>query len=108
MTKGDVASFVLASRLKLEELALAYQQPMANVSARLLSRLELLHATKALKMVIPDADMLHLRVCANGRLLECLDSQAGPIFKTMPAPDGSHTGWPVRIAIVNAQCHILR
>jgi hypothetical protein len=103
-----VASFVLASRLKLEELALAYQQPVANVSARLLSRLELLHATKALKMVIPDADMLHLRACANGRLLECLDSQAEPIFRTMPAPDGSHTGWPVRIAIVNAQCHILR
>jgi hypothetical protein len=108
MAKGDVASFVLASRLKLEELALAYQQPVANVSARLLSRLELLHATKALKMVIPDADMLHLRACANGRLLECLDSQAEPIFRTMPAPDGSHTGWPVRIAIVNAQCHILR
>jgi hypothetical protein len=108
MAKGDVGSFVLASRLKLEELALAYQQPVADVRARLLSRLELLHATKALKMAIPDAGTLYLRLCANARLLECMDSQGGPALRTLPAPDGSQVAWPVRIAIVNAQCHILR
>ena len=108
LAKGDVDSFVLACRLKLEELALAYQQPLAEVSARLQSRLQLLHATQALKMVIPDAAALTLRPCANGRLLECLNSQGEPALQTLPAPDGSIAAWPLRVAVVNAQCHILR
>lgn len=108
MAKGDVDSFVSASRLRLEELAVAYQQPLADVSARLQSRLQLLHATKALKMVIPDAASLQLRVCANGRLLECLGPDGEAALRTLAAPDGSSAAWPLRVALVNGQCHILR
>jgi hypothetical protein len=49
-----------------------------------------------------------LRACANGRLLECLDSQGQPALQTLPAPDGSVASWPLRVALVNGQCHILR
>lgn len=108
LAKGEVDSFVTACRLKLEELALAYQQPVADVSARLQSRLQLLHATKSLRMVIPDAATLQLRLCGNGRLLECLGSTAEPALRTLPGADGSSAAWPVRVALVNAQCHILR
>lgn len=108
LAKGEVDTFVAACRLKLEELALAYQQPLADVTARLQSRLALLHATRALKMVIPDAASLRLRLCGNGRLLECLGADGQPALATQPAPDGSTAAWPVRLAIVNGQCHILR
>lgn len=108
MARGEVDSFVQACRLKLEEVALAYQQPVAEASARLLSRLQLLHATRALKMLIPDAGALHLRLCGNGRLLECLGPDGEPVLRTLPAADGSWAAWPVRLAIVNGQCHILR
>jgi hypothetical protein len=108
MARGEVDSLVVASRLKLEELAVAYQQPLAEVTSRLQSRLQLLHATKALKMVIPDGDTLQLRVCGNGRLLECLGTTGEPALRTLPAPDGSVAAWPLRVAMVNGQCHILR
>ena len=61
LLRGDVESFLTASRLRLEELALAYQQPAADLVARLRSRLQLLHATKALKIGIPSAADMVLR-----------------------------------------------
>lgn len=108
LARGDVDIFVAASRLRLEELALAYQQPLDELTTRLRSRLQLLHATKALKMLIPEADALRFRPCANDRLLECLVAGGEPALRTAAAPDGSSNAWPVRIAVVNGQCHILR
>ena len=108
LVRGDVDVFLAASRLRLEELALAYQRPLPELSAKLRARLQLLHATKAMKIEIPDEDSLVLRPCANGRLLECLGKGDEPVLKTLPGPDGLASAWPVRIAVVNRQCHILR
>lgn len=108
MARGEFEPLLTASQLRLEELAVAYQQPLDTVSSRFLSRLKLLHATKALKMTIPTLGDLLLRPCANGRLVQCLAMDGSPILKTLPASDGSRTAWPLRIAMVNGQCHIVR
>lgn len=108
MVRGDFDLFMTASRLRLEELAHAYQRPLAEMSNRLLFRLQLLHSTKAMKMVMPNVDELTLRTCANGRLIECMGPAGEPALRTLPAPDGSRVAWPVRVAVVNGQCHILR
>ena len=108
MMRGEVESFLTASRLRLEELASAYQQPVADMATRLRSRLQLLHATKALKMVVPQAAELVLRKCAGGRLIECMGGSGRPALATLPGADGSSTAWPVRVAVVNGHCHILR
>jgi len=108
MAQGEFEPLITASQLRLEELAVAYQQPLDAVTSRFVSRLKLLHATKALKMTIPTLSDLVLRPCANRRLVECLTADGSPMLKTLPAADGSRTVWPVRIAIVNGQCHIVR
>ena len=108
MAQGEFEPLITASQLRLEELAVAYQQPLDAVTSRFLSRLKLLHATKALKMTIPTFNDLVLRPCANGRLVQCLGLDGSPMLKTLLAQDGSRTVWPVRIAVVNGQCHIVR
>ena len=108
LLKGEVESYLTASRLRLEELALAYQQPVATVTAKMRARLQLLHATKALKMPIPTPANLVLNRCAGRRLLECMNSDGKPILTTAPAADGSVSAWPVRLAVANGRCHILR
>ena len=108
LLRGDPESFLTASRLRLEELAQAYQQPVADVATKLRSRLQLLHATKALKMAIPNAADILLRRCANGRLIECMASAGRPALATLPGADGMSSAWPIRIAVVNGRCHILR
>ncbi len=108
LLRGDPESLLTASRLRLEELALAYQQPAADVTAKLRSRLQLLHAQKALKMAIPNAAEMVLRPCAGGRLIECMGNAGRPALATLPAADGTSSAWPVRVAVVNGHCHILR
>ena len=108
LLRGDPELYLTASRLRLEELALAYQQPVADITTRLRSRLQLLHATKALKMAIPGTSDMLLRPCANGRLIECMGSENRPALATQPGPDGNTSAWPVRVAVVNGRCHILR
>lgn len=108
LMRGDVDAMLKVSRLRLEELALAYQQPVAEVVSRFRSRLQLLYATKGLRLVVPGAQELVLRKCANGRLLECLGAGGSPALWAAPTKDGVSSAWPARITIINGQCHILR
>ncbi len=108
LLRGQVESFLAASRLRLEELALAYQQPVAALTSKLRARLQLLHATKALKLALPTAPDLVLNRCAARRLLECMTRDGRPVFATAPSADGTSSAWPVRIAVANGRCHILR
>ncbi|MEO8859740.1 MAG: hypothetical protein ABI343_22350 [Burkholderiaceae bacterium] len=108
LMRGEVESYLTASRLRLEELATAYQQPLADMTARLRARLQLLHATKALKIALPSAEEMVLRKCAGGRLIECLTGGNRPVLATLADANGVATSWPMRVAVVNERCHILR
>ena len=108
LMRGEVETFLQASRLRLEEIALAYQQPVAELVSRLRSRLQLLYATKGLRMVVPGSQELVLRKCAGGRLLECLGADGSPALWAAPTQDGVSSAWPARLTIINGQCHILR
>lgn len=108
LLRGDADMFILASRLRLDELAQAYQQPVGELASRLRARLQLLHATKALKLAIPDAADLLLRPCAETRLIECVTAGGEPVLRTEAGPDGTRSAWPLRLTVVSGQCHVLR
>lgn len=108
LAKGDADALVQAARLRFEELALAYQQPVAELVARWRSRIQLLHAAKALRLLLPTLADVRVQPCAGGRLLECLAPDGEPILRTETAADGTRQAWPVRVAVIDDQCHILR
>lgn len=108
LARGDTEAFLAAARLRFEELALAYQKPPAELAARWRSRIQLLYAGKALRPVMPALGEVIVRPCAGGRLLDCLSADGEPALRTEPAPDGTRQAWPMRIAVVDGQCHILR
>jgi hypothetical protein len=108
LAKGDADAFLIAARLRFEELAQAYQKPAADLAARWRSRIQLLHATKALKPVLPALPEVLLRPCAGGRLLECVAASGEPSLRTEAAADGTRQAWPIRVAVVEGHCHILR
>jgi hypothetical protein len=108
LLRGDAESFLVASRLRIEELGQAYGQPVDELVTRMRSRLHLLHGTRALKITIPSAPEFVFRRCASGRLIECLNGNGAPLLSTLPAPDGTSSAWPVRLAVVSGRCHILR
>jgi hypothetical protein len=108
MVRGEFQPLLTGSRLRLEELALAYQQPVAEVATRLVTTLRGLHTAKALKLDLPAESDMVLRRCAGGRLLDCLDRTGAPVLRTLAWPGGRSFAWPTRLAVVDGHCHIFR
>jgi hypothetical protein len=108
LAQGDPEPFLAAARVRFEDLAQAYQQPVAELAARWRSRIEMLAATKALKAVLPALADIHLRPCAGGRLLEPVLADGEPALRTETLADGTRHAWPIRIAVVEGRCHIVR
>ena len=101
-------AFVHAARLRFEELAVAYGQPLPDLIERWRTRIRLLQVTQALKLQLPALADVRLLPCADGRLVECVAPDGDPVLRTEAAPDGSRQFWPLRVAVVDGRCHVLR
>jgi hypothetical protein len=108
LLRGETESFLAASRLRLEEIGLAYQHPVAELTNALRARLHLLYATKSLKLNLTGVPNMIMRPCAMTRLIDCLGTDGQSIMRTEPGKDGGIVSWPLRVAVVNGHCHILR
>jgi hypothetical protein len=108
LARGDADAFCTAARVRFDDLALAYRQPAAELVSRWRSRIALLHATGALKVVVPALADVVLRPCGGGRLVEALSPTGEPALRTEPHDDGSSQAWPLRIAVVDGRCHVVR
>ncbi|MFG6490130.1 hypothetical protein ACG04R_25885 [Roseateles sp. BYS78W] len=107
LAQGDAEPWITAARLRFEELALAYQRKPEDDLARWRARVQLLHAQKALRGPLPAADKLKLRPTADGRLIECLSTEGGPLLQ-FNRPDGGKVSMPMRIAVVEGRLYVLR
>jgi hypothetical protein len=107
LQRGDPEPLLLASRLRLEELAQAYQRNLADDVGRFRLQVQQAHARQPLKPVMPKADTLKLRSLAGGRLLECLGADGAPALAS-PAAGGGRIEWPLRLAMVEGRFYVLR
>jgi hypothetical protein len=107
LAKGNPEPLIQASRLRLEEFALAYQRNLTDDVARLRSHLQQLHAAQPLKPALPTAAKLLLRPVAGGRLLECLAPDGTALLRSAVA-GGGHISWPLRLAAVDGRFYVLR
>lgn len=107
LSRGDPEHLVTTAKLRFEELSLAYQRPPADDLARWRARVQLLHAQKALRPELPTPESLHLRLVADGSLLECLGADGLPVLRCA-RPDGSRVYWPMRLAAVERRFYPLR
>lgn len=107
LARGNPEPFVQASRLRLEDLATAYQRKLADEVGRLRVHLQGLHAEAPLKPVLPAPAKLLLRPVAGGRLLECLGGDGRPFLHSVRA-SGERVEWPLRLAAVDGRFYVLR
>lgn len=107
LNRGDPDPLLLASRLRLEELAQAYQRTASEEVIRFKQHLQQLHAAQALKPVLPQISRMLLRIIAGGRLIECLNSEGGPLLQS-PVEGGATAAWPLRIASIEGRFYVLR
>jgi hypothetical protein len=107
LARCEPDSFVVAARLRFEELCLAYQRNPTEEIGRWRAQVGALRSALPLKPSLPSRANLCLRPVAEGRLIECLTSAGQPAL-TATAPDGRRWHWPVRVAFIEGQLHVLR
>ncbi len=108
LAAGEIDAFMQATRLRSDELAVAYQQDVAQTRARLQAYLTDAAAAGRFKWLPMEDESFVLRSVAQGRLLECLDVSGGPMLRTAPDDSGQALALPLRLAAVEHKLYVLR
>jgi hypothetical protein len=107
--RGNPEPLIAASKLRFDELAIAYQDDSGLAVQRFRDQVQGLYAAKALKVLPPVAAELVLRPLVDGRLVECLTPTGGPALRTSnEAPELGDQAWPIRLAMVEGRIYVLR
>jgi len=108
LARGQTESFMTATRLRTEELALAYQRSPDSESARLREWLEQLYAGSRLVWQPLELAEMQLRPLVGGRLLECLATDGRAALTTVPDKTGDVLALPLRVSMVEGRFYVLR
>ena len=109
MALGNAEPLLQATRLRFDELALAYQTSAEAAIRRFRDDLQQRFAAGALKIVPPTAQDLVLRPLVDGRLVACLAAKGGPALHTQNGdPALGEQAWPLRLAMVEGNIYVLR
>lgn len=108
LARGQTESFMAATRLRTEELAVAYQRSPESETARLREWLEQMHTSSRLVWRPLGAEEMQLRPLAGSRLLECLATDGRAALTTMPDPSGDTLALPLKLSVVEGRFYVLR
>jgi hypothetical protein len=108
LARGQTESFLTATRLRTEELAMAYQRSPDSESARIREWLEQMYAFSRLVWQPLTLDEMQLRPLAGGRLLECLGGNGRAALTTMPDKAGNSLALPLKLSVVEGRFYVLR
>lgn len=108
LSRGQCERMLAASRLRTEELALAYLRRPEDETTRWREALLAWHADGRLQWQPLDLKGFALRAVAGGRLLECLDADGECALRTLPDEQGSSLAFPLRLAAVDDKFYVLR
>ncbi len=108
LARGQTESFMAATRLRTEELALAYQRSPESEAARLREYLEQMYASSRLAWQTLALEDMQLRPLVGGRLLECLGIDGRAALTTMPDKAGNTVALPLMLSVVEGRFYVLR
>ena len=108
LARGQTESFMTATRLRTEELAIAYQRNPEAESARLREWLEQMYAVSRLVWQPVAPEEMLLRPLAGGRMLECLAGDGRACLTTVPDKAGDVLVLPLKVSVVEGRFYVLR
>jgi hypothetical protein len=108
LARGQTESFMAATRLRTEELAMAYQRNPESEAVRLREWLDQMYASSCLVWQPLAPDEMQLRPLAGGRLLECLGGDGRAALTTVPDKAGNTLALPLKLSVVEGRFYVLR
>jgi hypothetical protein len=108
LARGQTDSFIAATRLRTEELAVAYQRSPDGEASRLREWLEQMYASSRLLWQPLAPGEMQLRPLAGGRLLECLGGDGRAALTMLPDKAGNTLALPLKVSVVDGRFYVLR
>lgn len=107
LAQGQAEVFVAAARLRFEELAQAYHRSPADDLAHFRAHVQQTYGEEPIDPVLPSAQNILLRLCADGRMFDCLGMDGLPALRSA-ATSARRKMWPVRVAKIDGRLYVLR
>ena len=108
LARGQTESFLAATRLRTEELAIAYQRSPESEAVRLREWLDQMYASSCLAWQPLAPDEMKLRPLAGGRLLDCVGGDGRAALTTVPDKTGNSLALPLKLSVVEGRFYVLR
>jgi hypothetical protein len=110
LNQRDVRPYVVAAQTKFRELAVAYGTTAAELTDKFVAQFNRLSAAPDFRLVTPAFDTMALRVCADGQIVDCLDTGFEPLLRAAKRESDGVTPirYPTKIAIFGQEIRIVR
>ena len=107
--EGDPEPYIAAARTRFEEISAAYQLPVEQQIEGFRRQFARLSAESGFQMqpIIPE--IVDLRFCGAGRVIDCVDKGWKPLLRSVPRADGLiRYTLPAKVAFFNGEVSIIR
>jgi len=105
----DPEPFIARAQVRFREASEAYELSVDDEVRKFREQFQRLSGEPGFQMQPLDAEQMDLRVCASGKLVDCVDRSWEPLLRSTKLPDGStRLRYPIKVASLAGTLQIVR
>ena len=109
MQQGDPSRYLRAAETRFTELAHAYGLPETETRGNFMEQYTRLSAEPGFRIADLNRDKMALRLCAGGKVIDCLDTSFEPLVRAVPREDGTTpVRYNMKLAMFGQQMRVIR
>ena len=108
-SRGDPEMFIARSNIRFTEVSTAFDTSIDDDVRRFREQFQRISTEPGFEMHALDPETMDLRICADGKLVECLDRAWEPLLRSMRSPNGiTRLRYPMKVADIGGRLEIVR
>jgi len=108
-SRGDPELFITRSNLRFAEVSAAFDTSIDDDVRRFREQFQRISSEPGFEMHPIDAETMDLRICADGKLVECLDRAWEPLLRSNRLGNGiTRLRYPIKVADIGGRLEIVR
>lgn len=108
LRRGQPTAVAWLKRLAAQEVASAFGESATEQEARVVQLLEVAMRSPGWALAPLTDDLFDFRLCARGRLIECVARDWDPVVRSLPDADGESIEFPMWLGRADGELRILR
>lgn len=109
LVNGDPEPFIRRSTIRFNEAAAAFGMDVEEHKQAFREQLRRIAAEPGFEMQPLNAETMDLRICAGGKLVDCVDRTWEPLLRTLKLASGAtRLRYPAKVASIGGELQIVR